>query len=354
MIHGVIADDMNFEGEDNSGKKNATRYMVFSCDNGDSSMLLAESNLVPKRNDVHPVYTRWSVESVGAPVYDAADHRFMLKIKYKFGGDSGGGNGGTENISSVEPWLLGAQNVKITVFEKEKVIDQLWNPDKNSWVSLINTAGNKLLLQGSEYVLQLSFTQNYKHTTGKWREMNSNISINDSDVKVCNLNIKKYSGLLKPFLPELHTVYENDGKTIKWEYESINYTIEVLTDSNWLKSVLNVGRLARFERKGELTVLPEPVFSYTPWKTADDTANMQVKPVYGGITDVQAAQIEYQKVAPGKKIPYSQIDEDLPLKEDGTLYLEAMENPDENPYLKIEGFTVIPESWAKYGLPRSV
>lgn len=358
MIGKLLRDDTNFEGVDSSGKKSATRYLVYSCEKGDSSMVLAESNLIPQIRDAHPEYSGWTVESIGAPKYDSVEPKFLFTVKYTWGGNSSGGGGSSGENASVEPWKLGPQNVKTSVFDKEQVIEELWDTENKKWIPLINSAGCRLILNGSLPVMQLSFTKNYKHTSGKWKEVNTKFSINDRSITVCNVNIGAYCGKLHPFTPELHTVYENDGKTVRWEYESINFVIDILTDERqtWMQNVLNVGRLARFERNGKLSS-PEPIFSYTPWKSADDIANMKTDPEYGGITEVMAAQTAYQKVLPaGKsgKIPYSQVDEELPLNKDGTINIAAMKDPEKNPYGKISGFTVIPESWNKYDLPRSV
>ena len=356
MIRELIKDDTEFEGVESSGRKSATRFLIYSCDKDDSTMLLANSNLIPSKGDAHPEYSGWIVESIGKPKYDSVEPRFLFTVKYYWGGSSGGGSG--SGNADVPPWELGPQNIKTSTYDKEQVIESLWNPEEREWVPLVNSAGCRLVLNGSLPVVQLSFTQNYKHSPGKWREANVNISVNDRSIKVCNLNIGAYMGKLHPFTPELHTVYENDGKTIKWQYETVNYVIDILTDKRqtWMYSVLNVGRLARFERNGKLSD-PEPIFSYTPWVSADDITNMKTEPKYGGITEVMAAQRAYQKVLPaGKtgKIPYSQVDEELPLNPDGTIYLDAMKDPKQNPYGKINGFTVIPDSWNKYDLPRSV
>ena len=41
MIRELLRDDTNFDGVESSGKKSATRYLVYSCDKGDSTMLLS-------------------------------------------------------------------------------------------------------------------------------------------------------------------------------------------------------------------------------------------------------------------------------------------------------------------------
>lgn len=356
MIRELILDDMNYEGTDSSGKKSAIRHLVYSCDKGDSTMILADSNLIPNIGDVHPVYTSWVVESVDKPKYSEGKPEFHFTVKYSSGGN--GGNGGSEKGANVPPWELGPQNVKTSALPIEMPIRQLYNPDAKKWKSFRNTAGNRLLRTGKFYAVQLSFTMNYKHRTGKWQEALLRQSINDSALTVCNLSVKRHRGRMMPFTPTLHTVYENDGKTIKWQYETVDYTIDILPgdiDYSWMVSELNVGRLARFERNGKLSN-PEPIYCYTPWTNESDLDNMKISATYGGISEVQKAQAVYEKVVPGKKIPWSQVDEQMPLDDDGTLLLSALEpgKTDEEDYLRIEGFEMVPESWNKYNLPRSI
>ena len=352
-----MRDDTNFDGVESSGKKSATRYLVYSCDKGDSTMLLAESNLIPKIGDVHPNYTRWTVESISKPKYSEGKPEFHFEIKYSYGGSdsSGGGASGSENVP---PWELGAQNVKTTPIPIEMPIRQLYDAKAQKWIPFKNTAGNILQRMGKFYAVQLTFTLNYKHKAGRWQEARIYHSINNNAMVVCNISVGRHKGRMMPFTPTLHTVYENDGKTVKWEYETVDYTIEILPgniDYSWMISELNVGRLARFKRNGKLSD-PEPIYSYTPWKKPGDENKIDIETQYGGIKEVQAAQNAFFNAGGKTKIPWSQVDENMPLDKDGTILTSALKYSEDgmNEYLKIEGFDVVPESWAKYGLPRSV
>jgi hypothetical protein len=83
---------------------------------------------------------------------------------------------------------------------------------------------------------------------------------------------------------------------------------------------------------------------------------MKIDATYGGMDEVMQAQANYEKVVKGKKIPWSQVDENMPLDKDGTLLMSALDpnRTNEVEYLRIEGFEVVPESWNKYNLPRSI
>ena len=353
----IIKDSIDFDGVDSSGRRTATRYLVIDRASDDSTMDLAESNLLPQIGDAHPQYTNYICDSVDKPTWgEGGEPRFFVKVKYRRGGSRGGG-GGSQG-GDVPPWELGPQDVTTTAVEVEYQMDRLYSPEKKKWIWLKNSAGNRLIKTGRTYIVQLSFIQNYEHKTGRWKEAMVNQSINSEQIKVCNLNIGPYCGKLLPFTPKLHTVYENDGETIKYEYESVQYTIEILTngDVSWKEKILNVGKYARFPLNGGTLSPASPIFSYQPIVSDDATANLAVKTRYGRIEDVMAAQTAYEKATnnKGKKIPYAEITEELPLKADGTLYLEAMEDPENYEYLTIEGFPVVPESWTKYDLPEEV
>ncbi|MBQ7404233.1 MAG: hypothetical protein IJW05_12445 [Lentisphaeria bacterium] len=356
MIKRLIADDTNYEGVDSSGKKSATRYLIYECDPGDSTMILAESNYIPQRGDAHPDYPAWTVQSIDPPVYDSSEPRFMIRVKYGYGGSSGGGAGSGNN--NAKPWELGPQNITFGVGEMEYQIQKLWNPQQKDWIPLVNGAGNRIIKMGRSKYLKLSFEMNYKHRIGEWVDVsNTGVSINSEKQRICNIVVGAYCGKMQPVIPIFHRVFENDGKTVKWEYETVKFEIDIVSGGNtWMEKCLNVGRLARFLRNGELSE-PEVIFSYTPWKYKDDSDNLKkVKATYGGMEEVLAANSVYQNAVGDKtkKIPYSQVDEELPLKTDGTVYLAAMRNPADNPYLTIDGLEVVPESWAKYSLPERI
>lgn len=351
----IIEDDIEFDGIDSSRRKTATRLLVYSREAGDSTMDLAESNLLPRIGDVHPKYTRFTVDSVEKPIVSEGKPTFCVKVKYKHGGDSGGGSGGGENGDDggevddtgkveVKPWNLGPQNVQLTSFEYESPAEYLYDHN-NKKHDLKNTAGQRILLSAPFCGTKISFTKNYKHMGNTWRFVNHVYQLNDKSLTVCNVKIARYHGKLYPIYPQLHTVYENDGQTIKWEYESINFNIDVKYDHDWRTSVLNVGKLAKFN--GVL----EPIFVYTPWMSEDPYVNAKTLPKYGSIADVQKAQAEYERIVKGGKIPWSQFDEELPLDESGGIDMQAIQD---QVYRNLTGFLYEVNDWSEYSLPGSI
>ena len=353
MAISIIRDDIrSADGQDSSGKQTFTRSMSFSYDPAvDTVVDLMQSNFFPQVGSVHPTYTQWTLDSVSAVnVVQGPDGRdeMWITCKYTRGGRSGGFS---NKDKDVPPWKLGPQNFSSTMETEQVPVLEVYSIEEKKWKPYVNTAGCRIVRMKNEYIRVISFSMNYQYT-GRLHLKNATERINDDAVKVCSVDIPAKCGMLMPMTSNVHTVYENDGKTVKWKYETINITIKVRRKT-WKIEDLNVGRLALFKNEqGEITL--SPIFQYTPWKSPNNLEqNALVKPKFGSISDVMLAQKTYEKAGGKGKIPFSQFDEDLPLDQFGDLYYEAIENPGTE-YLRIGGYEIKPESWNRFDLPKEI
>ena len=368
-------DTTEFNGMNSGGNKTATRTMIFSYDDGDSSMDLAMSPLVPQAGDIHPDYNRFRVESYDAPIRsDAPQKEFMIHVRYGYDTSISG------SVSAdAKPWELGPQNYQESTYEIQVPVKKLWQPKdltigyrsdgtpvkgSGKWIDCRNTAGSPLVLMDTKTVFRMSFTLNYKHKAGDTTKMHNDYSFNENEEQICNFKIPRYSAKMLPFSTSMHTVYASNGKDVKYEYDSVNVTIEVMMDYSWIQYLLNVGTLALFpDPKDENRKIPGAVYKYkniTKFnKKTIDEDYVKAETKFGPVEDVIRARAKFLKSAGEDNesearnwFPFEEFTEQLPLLMDGTLDEEAIKDPVNNPYTMLAGFTRKGRSWSVYNLPR--
>lgn len=339
-------DDTRFTGIDSSGKRTATRSMVFGYASGDDTMDLAESSLLPKVGDVHPSYTAWTVQSVGEPSWSDSPRIFSVNVTYSMGGSSGGGS---VSSKGKKPWELGPQNFQSSTYEIEEPLLQLWDKDKSSYIPLVNTAGDRILATVPKTVQRITFQLHYKHTEGSTKKQNTNYSYNSSSETVCNITIPPYAGKLLPFSTTLHTIYKENGE-VDYQYETAEITIDIRNGDTWLLKYLNVGTQAIWG-SGE-TSFKGAAYRYHELTSSSATpteSNMEI----GSLEDALAAKKVYTD-AGGKagNFPIEEITEPFPLDSSGGFDETAYSSGGE--YVTVSGYPKQGESWNKFDLPKSI
>jgi hypothetical protein len=375
MSFALLKDDIQFDGMDSSGKKTATRIMAFSCSANDGALDLAESPVMPSRGDVHPDYTLWTVDSIEPFEYSDvlslgsySGPGYMARVKYTYGGTDVGAGA----LSGKKPWELGATNFQTGTYEKEVPLKRIFQPKKiavgkkedgtiiygtGKWVDYKNSAGFRKLGKDTVTVLRISFTLNYKHQKGVILPAPTDYSFNANAEKICNFVIPPYAGKLMPFSTQIHTVYDNSGKNVKYEYESANITLEIMQEATWIDEMLNTGTICLWEQtiNGKKVMVPGAVYKYREISTYnantfyDDI--LKAKPKFGSLEMMIAQRHKFVEAkGPTDKFPYEEFTEEVPQKTDGTLYEEALLDPNKD-YLTKGGFTRAGVSWKKYNLP---
>ena len=344
----LIAAEDRSASVDKNGKITLKRYMQFEADSITDIVL---STLLPQVGSRHPDHTGFYLESVGE--FSKTGNRdrgvqALVPLVYV----------NTISPSSAmhfggEPWELGAQNVQISFIEQKKPLINGHAIDGTTLVQCLNSAGCQILAETTETIMVLSFMFSVKaKTTNDW---NSNFSpvINKSTETVAGITIPEYMGKLLPMQANYVVEYESNGTTVKRRYWNYNAQIQI-SPSGWANRLLDVGTMAKFKNEdGTLRKYPENIYKYTPWKSADAAENMKVAPKFGNIDAVINAMKEYWAATGGTdRIPYEEVTEPMPLRADGTIYEEALENPSLYPYREIELYDCEIGSWNAYNLPR--
>lgn len=356
MSFSIVKDDIvPGNGLDSSGKQTFIRKMGVAYEEGDTVVDLQESNFFPSVGSVHPTYTQWTLESIATPEVVSDPKEIWYDCTYSRGGNSGGG--GSSDSKNTPPWDLGPQEFQSNTFDIMIPVKRIFKPrdigGDGEWHDYTNSAGAPLLREMPVPVKQIAFVMNYKHREGRSPESVEKYTYNSKAEKVCNETIEPYCGKLLPTSSTLHTVYENDGKTIKWQYDSVRYTIQV-NGMTWKISDLNVGTYCVWTNsKGEK--YKGPVYKYPNW-TSGDIAT--ASPTFGSMEQLIAMRKKYLAANQNNKtsdFPWDEFTEPVPLNDDGTLDLKSLLNKDGNAqYKRIEGFDMEGESWNKYDLPSKI
>lgn len=329
-------------GSKDSGKK-FVRTLFFHHDPDDTMVDCINSSVMPDYNDCHPVYTAFYVTDIG-DVQVHSDSEWYVEVTYSNKIEA------IDKISKeTEPWNLPPQNVSITTFDKEIPMKMYWNLKRKKFEPLLNSAGVPITATKTVTVGTLSFTMNVKKKSSL-PVLNYSYTYNAETETVCNIKIPPLCGKLLPFGAKLHTVTDsNTGKT-KYEYYSIDVTIQYILptgdegNESWAFAMLDVGTLCR-DKDGNLGAIYK-------FRKARNKNELSTAPVVYGSIDELIIQRSTWNNGDMASFPYEEITELMPLN-DGKLYMEAILSTDGSvPYGKIEGLDSEPASWSKYNLPK--
>ena len=353
MVIPISAEDKRIS-IDKSGKMTIRREIIYDADSIDE---LAMSTALPRENTRNPILTDLYLESLDVDPIGNENRRVQARATLNY--VSSVQNSGVMHFGG-EPWELGAQNVQISFIERQVPLISGTGIDGTTIIQAVNSAGCQILAETTETVMVLSFMFSVKaKTTNDW---NSNMFpvINKTTETVAGITIPEYMGKLLPMSANYVVEYDTNGTTVKRRYWNYNAQIQI-SASGWAKRLLDVGTMARFKEKSDdsetetVRKYPENIYKYTPWNSADMTQNMKIAPKFGNIESVIKAMNDYWTVTGGKeKIPYEEVTEPIPLRDDGTIYTEALENPKLYPYREIELYDCEIGSWNAYNLPREV
>lgn len=344
----ITTDDTDWEGMDSSGVMTATRYITIPAGNM-KQLDLAESNLIPQIGDAHPENARWTVYSIGGIQHADIPHEYRISVKYRRV------SGGSSSISwdgktETRPWDLGIINHRTGWSSVQVPLTELWDAETNTTIPLVNGAGQVIPCMTDRPVRVDTFQINFNTQKGH-KELAPPGTLNCNEVNFFGRNVMPYAGKIVQMTSEQHVVYQNDGKTIKWEYETITFEVHTFIDgkTTWLLEFLNVGNMAMWPRKndqGEDYLELGRIYQYTPWKSKDMTVNAKVKPQFGCIDDVIMAREKYKEVTEDKtkEIPWSEA-EDIPLTAVGTVDEDAITSKE---YNKIKGYERQGVDWEQY------
>ena len=357
-----------------SGVTTFTREMQLE---GENLMEIATSPLVPQRGWRHPQNTAFFLDTIEISPNGNKGRKVQALATLTY-------NNSAELLKEFteEPWELGAQNFSSS-FEATSVAfvsgyaKLAKNPsvlNSGGWkvVQNVNTAGGRIEAETERYVQNITFTYSVKGKADKNFEGANTAYINKNSETVAGIKIEPLTGLLMPQAATFITEYYGNGE-IKRQYWNVETTIRINPET-WSKKELNVGTMCYFYGKDKKIVKhPYNIFSYTPWKSRNESDNMAVLPEFGSIGDVIRAKHKYAETITGvtysalqnkdsqtvqkyqqafDALPYSEVTEPMPLLPNGALDLQAIEDPQNYPYYVLNIFDHTVCSWSKFDLPK--
>lgn len=358
---------------DSSGATTFTHVIQFQ---GDSLMEIMTSRLLPSRGSRHPQNSAFYLDSIDIEPNGNLKRRCQALATLTY-------SNGSELLRDFtgDPWDLGAQNFTSNYVSVSKPLLKGWQyiegkglqRDELREVQNLNTAGCRILAETSENIREISFTYCVKAKLSGDFDGNDTAIINKKTEKVAGIQIPARTGLLLPLSANFITEYEGSGNRVRRKYWEVSATIQI-KKNGWSKDELNIGTLSfpKDNTTGKAIRIPQAIFRYTPWVSKKDEDNIRVRPVFGSIDDVIRAKNVYAKAVSGydpegtvppageqeknyqsawDKLPYEEVTEPMPLREDGTLFTEALEDPVNNPYLVLKIYDAPIGSWNAFNLP---
>lgn len=343
----ITTDDTVWEGMDSNGVMTATRYITIPAGNM-KQLDLAESNLIPQIGDAHPENSSWTVYSIGNIQYADIPNEYRISVKYR---RTVGGISITTNNERA-PWDNGVFNHRTSFGTIEVPMTELFDAETKTYFDLKNSAGQTIPAMGKFPYKIETFQCNFNTKSGKHKELAPEGTLNCNAEVLFGKIIQPYAGMIMRMESEDHTVYQNDGKTVKWKYETISYEIHRFLgfSRTWKLEFLNIGNM--YIHTVEDQKVPSRIYQYTPWASADPSKNAKVKPKLGCIDDVIAARNVYQKALQdagkdyAKDIPWEEAN-DIPLVY-GTGEIDTAAIAGTKKYDRISGYESQGVSWSKY------
>lgn len=314
------------------------------------------SKQIPAYGTRHPVFTNLRLVS-GSVQRSGNDGG---KWQGFWSGTYASSDAGGKLISGVDPWELDAQEYSKDPFPIE--VPMIGGYDKKGkYHRLLNSAGCILQRQKTIYGHSHKFIYCVRGNK-KAPDFGNHAVINATSCKVAGETFDAFTAMLLPPSVSFRVEYDDDG-TVKRSYWEVSVEIRVHPET-WETETLNVGTMARFKNeKGEIIKTPEQIYKFTPWKSKNAAENYGVKPKFGSIRDVAKAKHDYAILVSGgaknddyykayNELPWEEVTEPLPLRQDGTVYTEAMEDPDNNEYYVLPLFDTIIGSFSQFGFPK--
>ena len=318
---------------------------------------LIQNNLIPQHGSRHPENTNFrltdgSVEEIG---------NMNGTCQFLFTGTYSTAKTQSDDTADVDPWELDAQNFSIDYFTLSMPVKYI-RDKSGTKIPFVNSAKCPLQSQRDLYGREISFIFCKKYKSSSQPNVPTQPIVNTASDKVAGEKMPEYSSLLFPPSMRLINDYADNGKLLRsyWEI-SCKIRIHPL-DNGWFEGFSDVGTLALDDSPNPK---PAPIYRYSPWKTAADKNDLRLAPAYGSIQQVIAAKSAYATAIAGgeptdsnrekywqayQELPYEEITEPLPLR-DGKVYLEAMADPQQYPYQKIQGTVFNLGKFSQYDLP---
>ncbi len=356
---------------DSNGTTTFTREIQLE---GDTLMEIGTSPLLPQKGARHPENVVFYLDSVQLTPNGNRNRKAQVLATLTY-------NNSIENAnisitSETDPWELGAQNLVSSTQTVAKPLLSGLNKAGET-IQNLNSAGCRIVAETTETVRVIGFTYCVRYKD-KDAPLNDNAIINMTAERVAGIDIPAYQGKLLPMTASYIVEYRENSDRVRRRYWNISAEIHI-KKSGWSLKELNVGTMAFFKDKdGAVVRKPRNIYRYTPWASWDPSVNLGKSPEFGSLEDVIAAKNYYAVAVMVHKtqnpawtmagetdvnnlsfynqawndLPFEEVTEPMPLRADGTLYMEAIIDPVNNPYLEIDIYDADIGSWDGYNIPR--
>lgn len=351
------------------GSSTITREIVYSGDTGTKITDIISSPLYPQHKSALPTDSRFYLDDISCQQDGDIPPTFKATARYKHSyGALDLDRNGNRITSNTKPWLLPISDLESSFTEIEWPLDVAWVKDEITGEykitsKITNSAGQKLTATRVINIRSLSFTFNMRHT-GETPTWNTEPEINNETIRVAGVKIYAGCGKLMPITSRLITVYESDGRKVKWEYWSCKVEIKIHPDfKGWCRTFLDVGTMCMWPSGEDDKLVLGAIYKYTPWITKEDSENVKVVPKFGSLNDVVEAKNKYADLFGEKgtsdynsawqRLPWEEITEPMPLNSDGTLDTYAIEHGAEVDfyYRKLEFWDFQRTIWDHFNFP---
>lgn len=377
---------------DSNGVTTFTHVMQLE---GDSLMEIGTSRLLPQRGSRHPQNTAFYLDSIEITPNGNKNRGVQALATLTY-------SNGTELVQEFtgDPWELGAQNFTSRYIEIPKpfikgyqygetksreITDPITLPpvgdlgkQTKDMVANVNSANCRIAAETTGYAREIGFTYCVRARSSGDFDGNNQRIINKSSETVAGIRIKPLTGLLLPQSSTFITEYDETGNRIKRQYWEISATIQI-SEEGWSKNELDIGTMCYFKGKdGKVIKDLKNIYSFTPWISVNPEDKIATLSKFGSIDHVIEAKDAYAKLVMKTKgygddydvsketdlnkinlyrqawdeLPYEEVTEPMPLREDGTLFEEAIKDPIENPYREIRLYDTVIGSWNAFDLPK--
>ena len=236
---------------------------------------------------------------------------------------------GNEVTSSTPPWKLRAkiswQPIAVNI-----AFTKAYNNYGLLTLDVVNSAGNRIIAETQRYQIEITFQKSYQ-TNQSFFDSIYTPHTNDSGVSFTNVfPFRTFPADTLLILPPSCSVdywqtTDKNGNKIFQKYYT--YTVKIIYDStNWLKKLLNVGNRAKFTSNGQ----SETIYQLT---VSDENGELKLPPTFtnaAGVLNWRAKNRNSQY-----SIQAEIVNQPLPLTATGSIYMDAVKDPVNYPYLTI-------------------
>lgn len=238
------------------GEATIKRRIIFEADNIDEDAADIMSLAVfPQKNSSHPRHPNFIYRGncTISPVSDRSKH-WIAELDYINSNSNKKDQDGNTVTEDTQPWKLLPESVSIAPEEETVPFvagysdrGNLFDESGNFLHPVTNSAGDPIKAEKVSLNRVLSFSYSLKANAWQPEFSMYQGSINSSAIKIAGYSIPAKTAIIQSLSPEFITVYDDDGRSVKWQYWKIAVSIRIdENQSTILRKFLDIGNRAKF------------------------------------------------------------------------------------------------------------